>query len=141
MKRYGEITKASKEKLECARVYLLDNICRRGMGITDSTKSLSYEEVKRGIARIADTHSKENYFLELFNVIDVDDDGTISFQEWEMHYKCLGIDPAHARASFDALDMNKDGIISKEEFRDYHWEFFCTAENKLNSEILYGPLE
>ena len=38
----GEITKASKEKLS-------DNICR-GMGITDSTKCLSYEEVKRGIA-------------------------------------------------------------------------------------------
>ena len=84
LKRYGEITKASKEKLECARVHMLDNICR-GMGITDSTKSLSYEEVKRGLARIADTHSKENFFLDLFKVIDVDDDGTISFQEWEIH--------------------------------------------------------
>ena len=55
--------------------------------------------------------------------------------------KCLGIDPAHARASFDALDTNNDGVISEEEFRAYHWEFFCTTENKLNSEIMYGPLE
>ena len=49
--RYGEITKASKEKLECARVYMLDNIWSPWYGITDSTKSLSYEELKRGIGQ------------------------------------------------------------------------------------------
>ena len=43
-------------------------------------------------------------------------DGVITFQEWKAHYYCLGIDQAHARASFDAMDKNGDGKISKEEF-------------------------
>ena len=55
--------------------------------------------------------------------------------------KALNIDKAHARASFDAMDTNGDGKISKEEFVAYHVEFYYTAEDKLKSSILYGPLK
>ncbi len=52
----------------------------------------------------------------------------------------LGIDTVHARASFDAMDANGDSIVSKEEFTAYLKEFYLTAEDKLKSSLLLGPL-
>ena len=62
-------------------------------------------------------------------------------KEWELHYKCMGTDPKYAKASFEAMDTNGDGVVSFEEFTAYHVEFFTTNENKLNSAILHGPLD
>jgi len=39
------------------------------------------------------------------------------------------------------MDKNSDGEISKEEFWNFQYEFYFTAENQLGSAILYGPLE
>ena len=57
------------------------------------------------------------------------------------HYKALGADVAYARASFDAMDMDGNGVVSKEEFTAYNIEFFYSTEDKLNSSIMYGPLD
>ena len=45
------------------------------------------------------------------------------------------------KALFEATDTNGDGVVPLEEFTAYHVEFFSTTENKLNSAILYGPLD
>ena len=76
----------------------------------------------------------------MFAALDLNGDGIISFAEWKSHYGALGIPAEHAQASFAAMDSDSDGKVSKQEFIDYHFEFFCTTENKLNSVILYGPL-
>ena len=76
----------------------------------------------------------------LFAALDLNGDGIISFAEWKSHYVALGIPAEHAQASFAAMDSDSDGTVSKQEFIDYHFEFLCTTENKLNSGILYGPL-
>ena len=54
-----------------------------------------------------------------------------SFNEWADFYKAMGIDTVYARASFDAVDLNGDGIISKEA------EFF--TEDMLKSSIMFRP--
>ena len=75
-----------------------------------------------------------------FYQVDIDRNEWISFDEWEKHCKALAINLEDARASFKAMNTNKDGKISKEEFVSYHTEYFCTTEDKSNSSILYGPL-
>ena len=80
-------------------------------------------------------------FITWFEIIDSDANGEISFKEWVDYYKVVGIDTAHARASFDAMDTNHDGVVSKEEFHAYNVEYYYSAEDKLHSSIMYGPLD
>ena len=103
---------------------------------------MSYDDFKDKIIEdLAKCGKYKPVFEAGFRHLDMNGDGVISFEEWTAHYKCMGIDPAHARASFDAIDQNSDGKISMEEFVNFQYEFYFTAENKLGSAILYGPLE
>ena len=56
-------------------------------------------------------------FADIFDIIDTDGSGEIPLQEWA-NYKALGIaNPAYAKASFEVMDTNGDGIVrSREEF-------------------------
>ena len=112
---------------------------------------VSDPSVKVTIEEAADTYSdflesaenreQNNKMFDLwFDQVDINADGWISFDEWEKHCKALKINLEDASASFEAMDTNKDGKISKEEFISYHTEYFCTTEDKLRSSILYGPL-
>lgn len=76
----------------------------------------------------------------IFSIVDTDKDGEISFEEWAKHCRTFGAE-SHAKASFAAMDTNKDGKISFEEFSEYLNEFFFTADNKLYSAILFGPVD
>ena len=151
----GVITCADFEKtvqrhkdLGVSEIYLkkvkesFDKLCDV-FGLTDDSKSLTYEEFEDiFIHRIIEVSNKAlTLFCELFHIVDMDEDGEISYEEWVHHYEALNIDIAHARASFNAMDTNGNGKISKEEFVAYHKEYFCTAEDKLKSSILYGPLQ
>ena len=79
-------------------------------------------------------------FKPMFECLDVNDDGYITLNEWQFHNSALGISQEHSKLSFDAMDRDGDGRVTVEEFVDYHDEYYHTAENKLNSAVLYGPL-
>ena len=113
-------------------------------GLADECTALSYEEFGKNFAREMEKISKDvggTLFSGMFQVIDTDANGTISLKEWVEYYKAIGVDPYHARASFDAMDTNRDGIVSMEEFVAYNNEFFHSADDTLHSSILYGPIE
>ena len=115
------------------------------MGIVDDSIALTYDEFARRFAKqIGNIFRKklgDRLFLSMFKVVDADSNGEITFEEWVYYYRALGIDTAHARASFDAMDRNGDGVVSVEEFTVYHREFFFSTEDTLNSSILFGPLK
>ena len=113
-------------------------------GLVDENTALTYEEFGKNFAREMEKISKDvggTLFSGMFQVIDTDANGTISFKEWVEYYKALGVDPCHARASFDAMDTNGDNDVSMEEFVAYNKEFFFSAEDTLHSSIMYGPLD
>ena len=115
-----------------------------GIGLADSNERLTYEEFQErwlaGVSSAVTASEGKVFFKDMFTNLDMNCDGVVTFNEWEAHYKVIGISLDYARASFDAMDANGDGLITLEEFVNYHTEFFYTAENKLNSAILYGPL-
>ncbi len=139
LKRYSEHSGASKEKLESSR-RLMMGYCT-ALGLTDKSKRLSYDQLKKNAAKAAENPKKHEFYSSMFDMLDANDNDIIELSEWECHYKCLGIDPTLAKASLEAMDLNKDGTVTRDEFVAYHCEFFFSAENKLNSGIMFGPLD
>ena len=139
LERYKKVESSKEEHLEklSKRIFRLCDIT----GMKDATVKLSYEEFEqRWLANIVKYPEHNDLFRSMFDNLDINGDGVISFSEWETHYVAMGISPEHARPSFDAMDANSDGKVTLDEFVNYHHEFFYTSENKLNSAILYGPL-
>ena len=134
---HGGVTAEQHQRIKTSLMEMCD-----AAGLTDDTKQFIHEEFKKRNANMpnhAQTH--DTIFRTMFYGLDVNGDGIVSMDEWELHYKCIGIDPKHAKASFEAMDTNGDGVVSREEFVAYHVEYFTTTENELNSAILYGPLD
>ena len=152
----GFITRADFELLvnRCKKLDISTPICIErftpyvlklcdSFGLVDESVKLSYDEFedKWIAAYMKESDTGKKLFGAMFRVLDIDEDGFISLEEWTAHNKVMGIDAAHARASFDAIDTNHDQKISEDEFVKYHLEYFLSTENKLNSAILYGPLQ
>ena len=113
-------------------------------GMTDESVKLTYDQFAAGLAGLSknqDENARIGVFKTMFEIIDSDGNGEISYGEWVNYYKAVGIDTKHARASFDAMDTDHNGTISDKEFAAYVNEFFHSAEDKLKSSILYGPLD
>ena len=137
--RYKEMGVA-KEALKKIEEYF-ENLCK-SLGLKDESVKLTSEDI-RDIFKKSDV-TIEQYakgFEVVFDAFDIDGNGVITYDEWEKHYKAAGINTAYARASFDAMDVNHSGRVSKKEFCAYNIEYYYSAEDKLNSSILYGPLD
>ena len=140
--RYKEM-KAPKAHLD--RLKASYQKCFSAWGLADKTTELTFEQCSEVYSKFLESQEKKalhtQIFGEMFDNVDMDGNGVISYDEWVTHYKAMGIDTKYARASFDAMDENGDGQVVRGEFVNYHKEFFFTAEDKLKSSILYGPLD
>ncbi len=115
------------------------------LGLSNPSTELPLEEATENWIKYLqttnlDTTLEKTRFRVMFNNVDTNKDGEITFDEWENHCFAYGVKP-YARSSFDAMDINKDGKISHEEFSAFLYEFFYTADNDLCSGILYGPID
>ena len=95
---------------------LLMELCDSA-GLVDDTKLFTHEEFKKRNANMP-SHAQlhDRIFRTMFRGLDINGDGVVSIDEWELHYKCMGIDPKHAKASFEAMDTIRDNVVSGEDF-------------------------
>lgn len=122
---------------------------KKGMGILCMALGLDGENARVTHEEIIENFAKHKpsiddimvMFSTVFEILDRNGNGVISFKEWVDYYKVSDINTQYARASFDAMDTNGDGIVSKEEFYAFNREFYYSTEDKLNSSIMYGPLD
>ena len=115
------------------------------LGLTDYSKALPLEEATENWMKKLETTNldpslEKTRFRIMFNNVDIDRNGVISYDEWVNHCKAYGVKD-HAETSFKAMDTNGDGTVSQEEFSAFIYEFFYTTDNDLHSSILYGPLK
>ena len=76
----------------------------------------------------------------IFDVIDTDGNGVISEKEFIMFFKCLYIhDADFAINTFSKIDLNKDQMLSRNEFT-VAFEDFMLNENESRYKELFGPL-
>jgi len=75
----------------------------------------------------------------LFDMIDKDDSGGITPEEWQFYTECAGVitNKEDALETFNVCDRNKDGLITVEEMTRQHIGFWYTAHP--DSDGLYGP--
>ena len=137
--RYKKTAKSSPEKLNSLSKAMF-SFCDK-LGLVAGSGELSYEEFEsRWQSIMAKQENCKGMFKPMFKCLDANDDGYISLTEWQFHNSALGISQEYSKNSFDAMDRDGDGKVKEDEFVDYHDEYYHTAENKLNSAILYGPL-
>ena len=77
---------------------------------------------------------------KLFDVVDANGGGTISREEYQVYFKCLGIDESNAKASFDGIDTSGNGVISREEYLAAAVEFLNGLDEKSGATLFVGPL-
>lgn len=113
-------------------------------GITEECK-LTYDEFKTkhstSFEKVGNFSKHALVFDAMFDIVDADDTGVISLQQWIIYNQANCVGPVDSKASFAAMDTDRDGKVSKEVFRAYVEEFCYSTEDKLNSSILYGALE
>jgi Ca2+-binding EF-hand superfamily protein len=96
--------------------------------------------------RVWDPDFKKNYLepgTMSFRAVDANDDGSISFDELALFFEILGFkdDAKLAREAFDAVDTDKDGIITLEEWQDAKVDFFTNVDDESsNGRLVWGPL-
>ena len=78
----------------------------------------------------------------LFDVIDTNNDGHISVEEFKVYLKVVAPDVTEdqAKHAFDVIDANKNGEISREEFLAAAEEFFCGVEETELAASFMGKL-
>ena len=79
----------------------------------------------------------------LFDVIDLNKDGHISLKEFKVHFRVLGADISDEEIvhSFNTIDADKNGEISREEFLAAADDFYNGVDATEVSRVFMGRLE
>ncbi|PRY41535.1 EF-hand domain-containing protein [Umezawaea tangerina] len=83
---------------------------------TDSDGVVTREEFVAGADYRAVLASTTALHLSLFDAADADADGRIGRAEWRSITSTLGIPDHEAEANFVAIDSDRDGVLTRDEF-------------------------
>ena len=73
----------------------------------------------------------------LYDVVDKNRDGRLTFEEIKVVDKSLDFDEDTPKATFDLLDRNKDGTVDRKEFLSAILMFWCTLDDP-NTKGMFG---
>ncbi|MDA1122133.1 MAG: hypothetical protein O2887_16865 [Bacteroidetes bacterium] len=77
----------------------------------------------------------------LFKYFDDNNDEHLSSFEYMSLLASFRAEFRHAKVSFELLDLNKDGLISLEEFKTAVWEFMTSDNQESPGNHLFGNYE
>lgn len=90
---------------------------------------------------ISSGNTSDELMPALFDLVDQNEDGTISLDEHKMFFIALGIDAEQSLVVFAKLDTDRDGFLSKEEFLQAGRDFFFADEKDAPGNWFWGPVE
>jgi len=139
--RYEELGNVSVDKNRHIRLLLTKfwdqylSPLAKGLPITPEVYADSL--IQQGKKEMGKSFADPSIF---FDVMDLNDDGFISIDEFILSRKILGIDEKMAMDMFKAIDADNDGKLSREEYMVAD-ELFRTSENECCAhQLMWGPL-
>lgn len=112
---------------------------------TDKDDSLSYKEfsARYGILLQQEESTETLAYAKtdfMFQLIDSDGDGVINRNEY-VNYLCAhGVSPSGAERSFDQLDHDLSGTLTRDEVLNAAFTFLASEYPELPGNWLFGPL-
>ena len=76
----------------------------------------------------------------LFAVFDTDEDARIGAGEFADFFGVFGLGMELARTSFEALDLDGDGVLTREELLTLSRDFFRSTDAAASGNHLFGPV-
>ena len=78
---------------------------------------------------------------DVFNCLDSNKDGFISYDKWQIYMRLLNFGSTEEmRQTFDKLDTNSDGKLSREDFVKVSRSFWLNVPGAETTDIMYGPV-
>ncbi|NES83013.1 MAG: hypothetical protein F6K10_17290 [Moorea sp. SIO2B7] len=91
--------------------------------------------------KMASSQVKQNQDINklMFDCLDVDGSGTISFQEYKVYLNALGeTNEEIIKRGFESIDVNKDGSISRDEYAKIRSDYGTLDDPEDPSKWFYG---
>lgn len=101
---------------------------------TQGFSRLAQDEVERKVA--GDTTLLEQLTNAFFDIMDVNNDGSVTLSELQIFMKARGMDPKGAESWFKLADRNRNGKVERKELFRYEFDFWFRPERA--SSRLFG---
>ena len=76
----------------------------------------------------------------IFDIIDLDKSGNLDRQEWMILFEVFNIPVVYVGETFDKIDGNHDGSISKEELLPLLEEFYYSDDLNAAGNGIFSPI-
>ncbi|WP_249067964.1 EF-hand domain-containing protein [Argonema antarcticum] len=108
----------------------------------DGDGKVSPEEFCQGIEKAISNPDFNDPLIEiLFDIVDLDSDGHISQQEHRLFFSVFDMDAEKSAFVFSKLDINQDGILTKQEFVSAKREFLTEKEPGATGNWFWGSVD
>ncbi|CAH1784391.1 unnamed protein product [Owenia fusiformis] len=135
--RFGKLVKSEKSKNEHIEIHrkrhkILNESSEGPM--TFKKQILKYWQLMDDPAIVEQWQKESSGF---FKILDSKGNGYLSFDDFIVYWRVLGMDTRFARMQFDYVNTNQDGLITEEEFVKARVEYFTNTDpNNQNQDPL-----
>jgi hypothetical protein len=76
----------------------------------------------------------------VFNTVDIDRSNNLDLTEWKIFFSIFNIPVVYANESFQHIDQNGDGSITREELFPLLEEFYYSEDENAVGNKVFGPI-